>query len=71
MKDETDANSAKFVCNGFAERNLGIEVTAESGNYEQAEEEANQEAEKKLEELGIDPSAVRIEFDEIVEVDNE
>ena len=71
MTDATDADSVKFVCNGFAERNLGIEVTAEPGNYEEAEQEAEQQAEERLEELGIDPSAVNIEFDEIVEVDNE
>lgn len=71
MTDATNDDSATFVCNGFAERNLGIEVSAESGNYEQVEQEAQQKAEQQLEELGINPSAVHIEFDEIVEADNE
>ncbi|KZX46269.1 hypothetical protein [Haloarcula sp. K1] len=71
MTDATNADSATFTCNGFAGRNLNIEVSAEAGDYKQAEQEAQQQAEEQLEALGIDPSTVLIEFDEIVEVDDE
>lgn len=52
MIDATNADSATFARDRFAERNLNIEVSAEA-DYEQAEQEVQQRTEEQLEELGI------------------